>query len=416
MSAPIVSTTDAAIEFQNAIADLEAFRDAPPEVFEAKVAALEAAGQILNQRIVASFHKAGQAALEAETARKPIPYICPTAWQGLPVPPREWWIEDLIPMRQVTILAGDGGVGKSLLALQIGAAGALQCETLGMQPLPGRVMYLGAEDEDTEFQRRLHDIVYAHQREFSDLEDFMLAPMADADALLSIPNKSAVMEPTPLWLQFADDARDFKPKLIVLDTAADLFGGDEIKRAQVRQFVSMLRKLAIEVDCAIVLLTHPSVAGMQTGTGSSGSTAWNNSVRSRLYLTRPEGKDEDPDLRVLKTMKANYGKTGGEIMMRWDAGTFVLDDGRVAPTMGIINRKHDDVFMAMLERYIQRGINVSANSGPTYAPSKFAKDSDGKGTSKQQYVDAMGRLLDAGKIKMETFGPTSRERSRLVIA
>lgn len=343
-------------------------------------------------------------------------YVCPAEWQGKAVPPREWWAEDLIPMRQVTILNGDGGVGKSLLALQFGAAGALQCETLGIRPLPGRVMYLGAEDEADEFHRRLADIVYAHQRELSDLTDFMLLPLADADALLSIPNpRSGVMEPTPLWLAFADDARDFRPKMIVLDTVADLFGGDEIRRAQVRQFISMLRKLAIEIDCAIVLLAHPSVAGMASGTGSSGSTAWNNSVRSRLYLTRPEGKDEDPDMRVMKTMKANYGKTGGEIRLRWCEGAFILDDGRATPTMGLLNRKHDEAFMDMLARYIQRGINVSANAGPTYAPSKFAKDSDGKGTSKQQYVDAMGRLLDAGRIKMETFGRPGKERSRLVI-
>src|SRR5690606_40940583 len=70
----------------------------------------------------------------------------------------------------------------------------------------------------------------------------------------------------------------------VCSSDLDLFGGDEINRNQVRRFIGMLRALAIAFDTAVVLLSHPSVQGMQTGTGTSGSTAWNNSVRSRLYL------------------------------------------------------------------------------------------------------------------------------------
>ncbi|HKN31287.1 MAG TPA: hypothetical protein VJY34_26775, partial [Roseiarcus sp.] len=37
-----------------------------------------------------------------------------------------------------------------------------------------------------------------------------------------------------------------RPNLLVLDTLADLFGGDEIKRPHARQFISLLRGLAIE--------------------------------------------------------------------------------------------------------------------------------------------------------------------------
>jgi RecA-family ATPase len=55
-----------------------------------------------------------------------------------------------------------------------------------------------------------------------------------------------------------------------------VFGGDEINRSQVRKFVSMLRGLAIEYDCAVLLLSHPSLTGPNSGTGTSGSTAWNN--------------------------------------------------------------------------------------------------------------------------------------------
>lgn len=50
---------------------------------------------------------------------------------------------------------------------------------------------------------------------------------------------------------------------IVIDPSADVFGGDEINRAQVRKFVSMLRGLAIDYDCAGFALesSQPSGAG-----------------------------------------------------------------------------------------------------------------------------------------------------------
>lgn len=339
-------------------------------------------------------------------------FINPADWQDMPVPARQWWLDGLVPMRQVTLLSGDGGVGKSLLALQLACAGALQCETLGMRPMPGRTMYLGAEDDEDEFHRRLADIVEAHSRTLADLDDFRVRPMADADALLSVPDRAGIMQPTPLWASIAKEARDFQPKLIALDTAADLFGGDEIKRGQVRQFIGMLRKLAIEIDCAIILLSHPSVQGMQSGSGLSGSTGWNNSVRSRLYLTPDK---DDTDRRLLTTKKSNYGKTGGEMKLQWHEGAFVLDDGKPSPSAGLINQQADKTFLAVLGKFNEQGVNVSANAGPTYAPSRIAEHHDCKGVSKKELKAAMARLLDTGAIRVVTEGSKSRERSRLIV-
>jgi hypothetical protein len=49
----------------------------------------------------------------------------PSDWATLPVPERQWLVPDLIPMRKVTALYGDGGTGKTLLAMQLMAASAL---------------------------------------------------------------------------------------------------------------------------------------------------------------------------------------------------------------------------------------------------------------------------------------------------
>lgn len=115
---------------------------------------------------------------------------------------------------------------------------------------------------------------------------------------------------------------------------ADIFGGNENVKGLARQFIGMIRHLAIAYDCAVLMLAHPSLSGMASGTGSSGNVAWNNSVRSRIYLKRQHddlSEITDPDFRKLVSMKANYAPTGGEIGMRWELGRFVPTETPAAP-------------------------------------------------------------------------------------
>lgn len=344
-------------------------------------------------------------------------FVDPAAWEGVPVPVRPWYVPGLIPSRTVTLLSGDGGLGKSLFAVQLGIAGALGIETLGLSPSPGRVLYVGAEDEVDEFHRRIADILTASGRTFAELDgQFLLLPLAEQDATLAAPGAGGKMLPTPLMADLTAKVDAFRPSLVVLDTSADLFGGDEIKRSQVRQFVAMLRAIALKGDCAVLLLSHPSVAGMQTGTGTSGSTAWNNSVRSRLYLTAPTGEDADPDSRLLSTMKSNYGPKGDELRLRWQAGAFVPDDGgKPNPAAALLASHCEKVFVDLLRKLTRQGQRVSPSPSQSFAPRVMMLQPEGKGYTKRQLSEAQQRLLDKGTIRIVEEGPNSRRYKRLVI-
>jgi len=348
----------------------------------------------------------------AANDNNPLPLINPADLDGQPVPPRQWFIDGLIPARQVTILNGDGGVGKSLLALQIAAGSALSSEVCGLSPAPGRALYVGAEDDADEFHRRLADIAKQHGATLSDLDALRVVSLADRDALLAIPNKAGNLEPTSLFHALVAAIGEFNPRFVALDTAADLFGGDEIKRGQVRQFIGMLRALALQADCAVLLLAHPSVKGIESGSGTSGSTAWSNSVRSRLYLTADK---DDTSGRVLKTVKANYGTTGDEIKLRWQKGAFILDDGKPSPANMLLEARAERIFLEVLEKITEQGRNLSPSPSAAYAPKLIAAHPDAKGVSKKVLEEAMARLLDAGRIKIETIGPKSRETRRLIV-
>ncbi|RAZ84203.1 ATPase [Mesorhizobium hawassense] len=388
--------------------DKPALEDVDPKIMEWMRQAAGAHG-ILTEAADA----AAQATPKAANDNKPLPFLNPADWHGQPVPTRQWFLEGLIPARHVTILAGDGGVGKSLLALQIAAASAMSCETLGTRPAAGRALYLGAEDEADEFHRRLAEIADGHERSLADLSDLRLIPLADRDALLAVPDRSGNMTKTAVLGSLIELVTDFRPGLLVLDTSADLFGGDEIKRVQVRQFVAMLRTIAIDCDVAVLLLSHPSLQGMQSGSGSSGSTAWSNSVRSRLYLTHAK---EDEDGRLLTTKKANYGKLGNELKIRWRDGMFVPDDGKPSPAAGLLKQRAVETFRTLLSTINRAGIRVAPTKGVNYAPRVLAERKDAGGIKAKQFEEAMQQLLDDGLIKVVLEGPPSRPRQRLILS
>src|ERR1019366_1480850 len=106
----------------------------------------------------------------------------------------------------------------------------------------------------------------------------------------------------------------------------------------------------IEFDVTVLLLSHPSQAGLSSGSGMSGNTAWNNSVRSRLYFERRvnkfDGSEDDADIRVLTTKKANRAASGGKIVVRWCDGGFVRENQ--AADSRNINHDADRVFMTLL--------------------------------------------------------------------
>jgi RecA-family ATPase len=201
-----------------------------------------------------------------------------------------------------------------------------------------------------------------------------------------------------------------KPRLVVVDPAADVYAASEIDRNQVRQFVQRLADIARDNDCAVMLLAHPSLSGLTTGRGTSGSTGWSNSSRSRLYL---EHDKDDPDRRILKVMKANYGAIGEEIPLRWQNGVFVLDQGPDTGAMALASRAADDVFLSVFVKMCAQGQRLSPNTGVAYAPKKISGHADAKGYTSRRMAEAMQRLLDAGVLKISSDGPPSRRRDTL---
>lgn len=240
------------------------------------------------------------------------------------------------PMRNVSGLSGDGGVGKTLAALQLAVATAsTDLLWLGFDILHhGRVLFLSAEDDRDEVHIRLAGICEAEGIDLHSLdENLAFLHAAGHDVVLAVEEKGGRVKPTETFARLRRACEKVRPKLLILDPAANLFAVNENSRSAALSCIGLLRNLAIDFDMHVLLLAHPSLSGMNSGSGTSGSTSWNNAMRSRLYLTTRRnangGDDEeeiDPDVRYLTPKKSNYSKLGEAIPLRWEDGRFVRTD------------------------------------------------------------------------------------------
>jgi RecA-family ATPase len=353
---------------------------------------------------------------EAAEAAKPLFTVADAMDFPDDPPDREWLVPGIIPAHEITMVMGDGGTGKSLIALQLAFAVATGTEWIGTMPTEGRVLYFSAEDELAEMHRRHACIARRQGVKVAERGRLEIIPLAGEDAVLATSKPGgAGLVPTKLYEALAAKVEKTLPDLLIIDNCADVFEGDEIKRVQARQFIGLLRRFALRFGTTVLLLNHPSLSGMASGSGTSGSTAWNNSVRSRLYLTYPPGTkddDEDTDTRILTGKKANYGRTGEKRVVRWDRGVFVLDSA-ASPGKMEAEAKDNQAFLDMLDEFERQKRPVSASPSTTYAPALFADHPDGKALSKERYRGAMERLLKASRIHTDTSGPPSKQRQHI---
>ena len=321
---------------------------------------------------------------------------------GKPIPERNWLVYDWIPGKQVTLLYGDGGTGKSLIAMQLCLAVASDRPWLQLPTEKGRSLYLSAEDDEDELHRRFANIARGMSLDLHDFSNCHYLSLAGEDALFAVQDKSnQTMQHSPLFDAFCEAIKKYQPQVAVVDTLADVYPADENQRNAARQFIQLLRKPAIENNCSVIVLAHPSLAGLNSGSGTSGSTAWSNSVRSRLYLTRPGGADTDPDLRILELMKSNYSRIGTTINLRWKHGVFIHQNGGAQLDRAALNEKAERVFLHLLDAYTEQGRPVNASSGTNYAPTIFASDPKAEGITKAKFSAVMKSLFHKNIIANE---------------
>ncbi len=334
--------------------------------------------------------------------------IDPTTLHGRRVPERLWLVPDWIPMARVTGLYGAGGEGKTLLAQMLATASALHNTTwLSLPVRRCNSLLLFCEDDQDEMWRRQEDINRHYGCTFADLGAMRWLPRLGFDnTLMTFDAGRAHL--TEMFDDLLRAAQDHSAGLVIVDTLADVFGGEENARAQARAFAqTALGGIARQTGAAVLALAHPSLTGINSGTGASGSTGWIATYRSHLHLATPKTDNGDPvdrDARALTRGKANFARRGETIEMRWQNGVLIADQPAAGVSGAIEKRTCDDVFLRLLNRLAAEGRHVSDNSkAGNYAPRLFAQQPDRERYTEKDFKLAMERLFAAQAIRKGTY-------------
>lgn len=311
---------------------------------------------------------------------EPDSFLDLSKWTDCEAPERRWLVQNLIPFGCVTALYGDGGSGKTMLALDLMVAMAdhtLQA-WLGIGPRGIKSVGLFAEDDEFELIRRVQRLSDARQVGFERVARSINVIAAGAfDATLAAPDGDRLTWAPLFDVLLARIDRE-KASLLVLDYAAAVFGGNELDRQQVSEFIRSLNAVAALHGIAILLLGHPSMDGMRAGRGTSGSTAWRNQVRSFLHLA-VDDRQGDPQGRTLVTLrhtKSNYGPWGQSFRIASDGSRFEILDVMERETRKArkLSEAQAAVFRALCEAVRASGETrtLSDGTGPTAVASLAA--------------------------------------------
>ena len=306
--------------------------------------------------------------------------IEPMDWEVLdalePEPPA-WRLDGWLPEGTVTLLAANGGVGKSNLSLQLGVALVHGQQFMDIATKPSRVLVLSGEDEARTVHFRVANICQDMQ--------VPMASLANRMTVYDLTQQDCVLwrdgHPTERMQWLADQAVRLKAEVIVIDNASDVFADNENDRTAVRGFMRALNLIAHVTRAAVLLLAHVDKASVRMGAGQdtnstfSGSTAWNNSARSRWAMVREE------QVVTIRHEKCNLGPLQEEIRVEFDGTAKVFKRfGHVpgnAAARALVRSQHRIAVMRLLSDAASRGQKLSMSVKATNNAFVMLRDEQG---------------------------------------
>lgn len=236
----------------------------------------------------------------------------PTAFNPLPrsiadveVENIDWIVPGWFARREMTIVEGDPGLGKSyfvqMIAMHLADGKYIPSET-EYTPQQGRIAYFDTENTaSTVTKMRLVENGIECQENYWQGED----PFSIDD-----PEK---------WNRVMEVLEDFRPIMVVFDTINIYIGGaDTHKSSETQQALSEIKRIGSRFNCSVVVLRHltkskGSEKALYRGQGSIAFTGV-----ARVVLTVGLSPD-DSDTRVVACTKNNISKPPRSFTYRIDS-------------------------------------------------------------------------------------------------
>jgi hypothetical protein len=330
-----------------------------------------------------------------------------TELKSLEAPIRTWAVDHWLGVG-TTLLAGRGGIGKTLLAQTLATALALGRNFLDAIVAPKKVLFWACEDDHDELWRRQIAICKYLGVPMDALEgQLMIEPRSGLDNTLFYAEYGAPKW-TPLMGELGAQVNDYCADVTFIDNIGQTFGGKENDRHHVTTYVNGMTGLARGRPHGTVILAHP---GKQEDSEFSGSTAWENSVRMRWYMgmklpDQDESEDEpeaDPDVRYIAKRKTNYTvKDYRKLIYRQGVFETALEAGSGISDRYSFGRRDeaaDEIVLKALDRFAESSVRTTeGKSSPDYLPRKIRDMKLAQDFTQKELFEAMNRLRLGARI------------------
>jgi len=236
--------------------------------------------------------------------------------EALPDP--QWLIDGVLPDKSFAILFGEPGCGKSFLALDWALSVAHARPWLSRSVGDGDVVYIAAEDaSDLKYRRRAWVLTHLRPKERDpDGPDERIAFMPEAwDIVAGYPTLVRDIH-TLGW----------KPRLVIVDTLARCFGGDENSAQEVGQFIRGCDVIRRAFPRTALLAVHHT--GKDVERGARGSSALKGAADVEMLLTNGAR-----GLKRLTCLKMKAAEPFAPVVFRLGAAVKVAPNGRTSCTV-----------------------------------------------------------------------------------
>jgi|SRR5690554_2875435 len=189
--------------------------------------------------------------------------------------PVSWLVRGYLESDSLALVYGEPGHGKSFLAIDMAASIAAGVAWHGAEAKPGAVFYIAGEGHNG-LARRFK--AWETTRGAS----LAVAPLYVSHRAAPLDDKASAAEVLRVVEDLAAEA-GVAPALIVVDTLARCFGGDENSAADVGAFVANLDALRDRWRATVLVVHH---SGKDSTRGARGSTALRGAVDAEYRVTK----------------------------------------------------------------------------------------------------------------------------------
>jgi putative DNA primase/helicase len=257
--------------------------------------------------------------------------------------PIEWLWEERIAKGKLTLIAGDPGLGKSQvtvdLASIVSSGGVFPCGSICKE---GVVLFFTAEDD---FADTIVPRLHACNANLEKINLFNIVKKDGKEKGFDLGTDIELLEKA---LKNINDVA-----LIVIDPITAYLGDtDSHVNAEVRALLSKLQKIAQSSKVAVVAVTHLNKTTTTSAINKiTGSTAFVAASRAAYMVIKDE---EDEDRRLFLTVKNNLGTDKGGFAYKLKKETFTSKSGRTIETSRV-NWETGSISLSLADILKQQG-------------------------------------------------------------